>query len=95
MPTQSIGSVVVHDIQELSRVKTKGWMKNKRLGAELDKSIKKSMQKRKRKPHPVYARSEIDNDYGSSVEKEFETSSTWNASYGGGFMSLLNSFGHG
>ncbi|XP_057730342.1 protein FAR1-RELATED SEQUENCE 5-like [Arachis stenosperma] len=46
MPTQSTGGAIVHDIQGPSRVKTKGRSKSKRLGAELDKSIKKSMQKK-------------------------------------------------
>ncbi|XP_057746648.1 protein FAR1-RELATED SEQUENCE 6-like [Arachis stenosperma] len=51
IPTQSTCGVIVLDIQGPSRVKTKGRSKSKRLGAELDKSIKKSMQKRKRKSH--------------------------------------------
>ncbi|KAL4293834.1 hypothetical protein AHAS_Ahas18G0167700 [Arachis hypogaea] len=46
MPTQSTGGAIVHDIRGPSRVKTKGRPKSKRLGVELDKSIKKSMQKK-------------------------------------------------
>ncbi|XLU26580.1 hypothetical protein S245_062646, partial [Arachis hypogaea] len=51
VPAQCTGGAIVHDIQGPSRVKTKGRPKGKRLRAELDKSIKKSMQKRKRKSH--------------------------------------------
>ncbi|XP_016169159.1 protein FAR1-RELATED SEQUENCE 5-like [Arachis ipaensis] len=82
MPTQSTGGVVVHDIQGPSRVKTKGRLKSKRLGAELDKSIKKPMQKRKRKSHPICGRSEdvvdlqTDNDHDGCVNKRFEDSTT-------------------
>ncbi|RYR42624.1 hypothetical protein Ahy_A08g039083 [Arachis hypogaea] len=100
MPTQSTGGAIVHNIQGPSRVKTKGRPKSKRLGAELDKSIKKSMQKRKRKSHPVCVRSddEVDlqsnNDHHGSLNKRFEDSTMWNSSDGGGFMHLLNSFRH-
>ncbi|RYR59689.1 hypothetical protein Ahy_A05g025612 [Arachis hypogaea] len=100
MHIQSTSSFIVHDIQEPSRVKTKRWPKSKRLGAELDKSIKKLMQKRKRKPHPVCARSEdvvdlqTDNNHDGSVNKRFEHSTTWNSLDGGRFIDLLNSFRH-
>ncbi|RYQ85462.1 hypothetical protein Ahy_B10g105026 [Arachis hypogaea] len=59
MPTHSTGGAIVHDIQGPSRVKTKGRPRSKRLGAELDKSIKKSMQKRKRKSHLICVRSDV------------------------------------
>ncbi|RYR69219.1 hypothetical protein Ahy_A03g015756 [Arachis hypogaea] len=94
MPTQSTVGVVIYDLQGPSRVKTKGRSKSKRLGAELDKSIKKSIQKRKRKSHPDIFYLQTDNDYDGSVERGFEASDTWNASEGGEFMSLLNSFEH-
>ncbi|XLT52436.1 hypothetical protein HN873_045040 [Arachis hypogaea] len=77
-----------------SRVKTKGWPKSKRLGAEFDKSIKKSMQKRKRKSHPDIVDLQTDNDHDGSINKRFEHSTTWNSSDGGGSMHLLNSFRH-
>ncbi|RYR14181.1 hypothetical protein Ahy_B04g070787 [Arachis hypogaea] len=91
MPTQSTGSAIVHDIQGPSRVKTKGRPKSKRLGAELDKSIKKLLQKRKRKSHPDDVDRKSDNDHHGSVNKRFEDSTIWNSSDGGGFMHLLNS----
>ncbi|QHO12588.1 Protein FAR1-RELATED SEQUENCE [Arachis hypogaea] len=94
MPTQSTGSVIIHDIQGPSRVKTKGRPKSKRLGAELDKSIKKSMQKRKRKLHLDVADLQTDNDHDGSVNKRFEDSTIWNSSDGGGFIPMLNSFRH-
>ncbi|XP_057755754.1 protein FAR1-RELATED SEQUENCE 5-like [Arachis stenosperma] len=74
MPTQSTGGAIVHDIQGPSRVKTKGWPKSKRLGAELDKSIKKLLQKRKGKSHPDDVDLKSDNDHHGSVNKRFEDS---------------------
>ncbi|XP_025625396.1 protein FAR1-RELATED SEQUENCE 5-like [Arachis hypogaea] len=94
MPTQSTGGVIVHDIQGPSRVKTKGWPKSKRLGPELDKSIKESMQKKKRKSNLDDVDLQTDNDHDGSVNKIFEDSTIWNSSDGGGFMHLLNSFRH-
>ncbi|RYR02382.1 hypothetical protein Ahy_B06g081179 [Arachis hypogaea] len=73
-----------------SRVKTKGRPKSKRLRAELDKSIKKLMQKRKRKSHSDVADLQTDNDYDGSIERGFKASNTWNASEDAGFISLLN-----
>ncbi|XP_025664680.1 protein FAR1-RELATED SEQUENCE 5-like [Arachis hypogaea] len=96
LPTQSTGGAIVYDIQGPSRVKTKGRPKSKRLGAELDKSIKKSMQKRKRKSHPICDEVDLqsDNDHYGSLNKRFEDSTMWNSSDGGRFMHLLNSFRH-
>ncbi|XLR07009.1 hypothetical protein S83_034947 [Arachis hypogaea] len=84
--------VILHDIQGPSRVKTKGRPKGKRLGA--DKSIKKSMEKRKRKSQPDVVDLQIDNDRQGSVDNRFEDSTIWNSSDGGRFMNLLNSFRH-
>ncbi|RYR08295.1 hypothetical protein Ahy_B05g075902 [Arachis hypogaea] len=94
MPTQSAGGVSVHDMQGPSRVATKGRPKSKKLGVDLDKSIKKSMQKKKRNSHPDVVDLRSDNDYDASRKKAFDDATGWNASDGGGFISLLNSFGH-
>ncbi|RYQ97434.1 hypothetical protein Ahy_B08g093482 [Arachis hypogaea] len=94
VPAQCTGGAIVHDIQGPSRVKTKGRPKGKRLRAELDKSIKKSMQKRKRKSHLDEVDLPSDNDHHGSLNKRFEDSTMWNSSDGGGFMHLLNSFRH-
>ncbi|XP_020997181.1 protein FAR1-RELATED SEQUENCE 5-like [Arachis duranensis] len=94
IPTQSTGGAIVHDIQRPSRVKSKGWPKSKRLGAELDKSIKKLLQKRKGKSHSDDVDLKSDNDHHGSVNKRFEDSTIWNSLDGGGFTHLLNSFRH-
>ncbi|RYR40375.1 hypothetical protein Ahy_A09g046129 [Arachis hypogaea] len=94
VPTQSTGGAIVHDIRGPSIVKTKGRPKGKRLGAEFDKSIKKSMQKRNRKSHLDEVDLPSDNDHHGSLSKRFEDSTMWNSSEGGGFMHLLNSFRH-
>ncbi|XP_016177880.1 protein FAR1-RELATED SEQUENCE 5-like [Arachis ipaensis] len=75
-------------------VKTKGRPKSKRLGAELDKSIKKSMEKRKRKSQPDVVDLQTDNDRHGSVNNRLGDSTIWNSSDGGRFMDLLNSFRH-
>ncbi|XP_025702729.1 protein FAR1-RELATED SEQUENCE 5-like [Arachis hypogaea] len=94
MPTRSTCDVILHDIQGPSRVKTKGRPKDKRLGVELDKSIKKSMEKRKRKSQPDVIHLQTDNDRQGFIDNKFEDSTIWNSSDGGGFMDLLNSFRH-
>ncbi|XP_016206358.1 protein FAR1-RELATED SEQUENCE 5-like [Arachis ipaensis] len=94
MPTRSTCDVILHDIQGPSRVKTKGRPKGKRLGAELDKSIKKSMENRKRKSQPDVVDPRTDNDCHGSVDNRVEDSTIWNSADGGGFMDLLNSFRH-
>ncbi|RYR24956.1 hypothetical protein Ahy_B02g058566 [Arachis hypogaea] len=94
VPTQSTGGAILHDIQGPSRVKTKGQPRGKRLGAELDKSIKKSMQKRNKRSHPDEVDLPSDNDHHGPLNKGIEDSTMWNSSDGGGFMHLLNSFRH-
>ncbi|QHN81438.1 Protein FAR1-RELATED SEQUENCE [Arachis hypogaea] len=73
---------------------TCGRPKSKRLGAELDKSIKKSMEKRKRKSQPDVVDLQTDNDRHGSVNNRLGDSTIWNSSDGGRFMDLLNSFRH-
>ncbi|QHN81452.1 Protein FAR1-RELATED SEQUENCE [Arachis hypogaea] len=94
VPTQSTGGAIVHDIQGPSRVKTKGRPRGKRLGAELDKSIKKSMQKRNKRSHLDEVDLPSDNDHHGPLNKGIEDSTLWNSSDVGGFMHLLNSFSH-
>ncbi|RYR04981.1 hypothetical protein Ahy_B06g084796 [Arachis hypogaea] len=75
------------DIQAPSKVTTKGRPKGKRLGYELDKSIKKSMQRKRKSLCNVYNRVE------STANQDSEASTQQIASQGlGGFMLLLNSF---
>ncbi|KAL4381036.1 hypothetical protein AHAS_Ahas04G0093300 [Arachis hypogaea] len=57
-------------LERPSRVKSKGWPKSKRLGAELDKSIKKLLQKRKGKSHSDDVDLKSDNDHHGSVKKD-------------------------
>ncbi|KAL4316628.1 hypothetical protein AHAS_Ahas15G0304100 [Arachis hypogaea] len=52
MATQSEFMVGVDDIQGPSRVTTKGRPRSKRLGANMDRSIKKYVQRRKRNLPP-------------------------------------------
>ncbi|KAL4299111.1 hypothetical protein AHAS_Ahas17G0068200 [Arachis hypogaea] len=48
--TETSSVVATKDIQGPSKVTTKGWPKGKRLGYELVKSIKKSMQRKRKTP---------------------------------------------
>ncbi|KAL4305737.1 Cyclin-like F-box [Arachis hypogaea] len=74
------------DIQAPSKVTTKGRPKGKRLGYELNKSIRKSML-RKRKSLGK------DNRVESTADQDSEASTQQIAKQGvGGFMLLLNSF---
>ncbi|RYQ92226.1 hypothetical protein Ahy_B09g098410 isoform B [Arachis hypogaea] len=100
MPTQSTCGVVVRDMLGPLRVATKGQYKSKRLGVDLDKSIKKIMRKKKRNSHPVCARMRMLLTFTQIMiimhleRNDIDDATVWNASDGGRLMSLLNSFGY-
>ncbi|XP_015959131.1 uncharacterized protein LOC107483039 [Arachis duranensis] len=76
MATQGTSDAIEHDIQGPLRVKTKGRLKTKRLGAELDKLIKKAMQKKKRKSHLDVVDLQTDNEHHGLVNEIFKDSTT-------------------
>ncbi|RYR78408.1 hypothetical protein Ahy_A01g003201 [Arachis hypogaea] len=76
MATQGTSDAIEHDIQGPLRVKTKGRLKTKRLGAELDKLIKKAMQKKKRKLHLDVVDLQTDNEHHGLVNEIFKDSTT-------------------
>ncbi|KAL4293887.1 hypothetical protein AHAS_Ahas18G0173000 [Arachis hypogaea] len=88
MATQSLCVVVTEDIQGPSKVTTKGQPKSKRLRANLEKPIKKSMRRKRKNSIP-------DNRVESSRNIELEAYDGQIVQQGvGGFMSLLISFGN-
>ncbi|RYR24827.1 hypothetical protein Ahy_B02g058368 [Arachis hypogaea] len=74
------------DIQSPSKISTKGWPRMKRLGSELDASIKNSMRRKKKNP-PLDVHQALNQDVvGCSARRANESQEH------GGFLSLLNSF---
>ncbi|QHO15432.1 Protein FAR-RED ELONGATED HYPOCOTYL [Arachis hypogaea] len=76
------------DIQGPSKVSTKGRPRMKRLGSELDTSIKRSMR-RKKKNSPLLC--EVDQALNQDVVMDFARRANESQEHGG-FLSLLNSF---
>ncbi|KAL4275499.1 hypothetical protein AHAS_Ahas20G0113300 [Arachis hypogaea] len=74
------------DIQGPSRVSTKGRPRMKRLGSELDASIKNSMRRKKKNP-PLDVHQALNQDVASCSARRANESQEH-----GGFLSLLNSF---
>ncbi|RYR54478.1 hypothetical protein Ahy_A06g029765 [Arachis hypogaea] len=74
------------DIQGPSKVSTKGWPRMKRLGSELDASIKNSMRRKKKNP-PLDVHQALNQDVVYCSARRANGSQEH-----GGFLSLLNSF---